>query len=273
MAEAVVLSAVKLDEAKVTRLIVEESLKALSDLAELDVAVVGAGPAGLTVAMELARRGFKVAVFERRLSFGGGMGGGGMQLPRLVVEEEAWSLLAKLGCRALRSEGGLVVADSAEVLARLAAAAVDAGAHVLLGASVEDVVFREGPLRVEGVVVQWTSVLMAGLHVDPLAVRSRVVIDATGHAAEVCGIVVRKMGAVLRTRSGRIVGERPMWAERGEREILEATSEVYPGLIVAGMAANAVLGCPRMGAIFGGMLLSGRKAAQIAVGLLEEGVR
>jgi thiamine thiazole synthase len=56
-----------------------------------------------------------------------------------------------------------------------------------------------------------------------------------------------------------------MWAEKGEREILENTKEAYPGLIVAGMAANAVFGSPRMGAIFGGMLLSGKRAAEIAL--------
>jgi thiamine thiazole synthase len=46
--------------------------------------------------------------------------------------------------------------------------------------------------------------------------------------------------------------------------LIENTKEVYPGLMVAGMAANAVFGSPRMGAIFGGMLLSGKKAADIA---------
>jgi thiamine thiazole synthase len=56
-----------------------------------------------------------------------------------------------------------------------------------------------------------------------------------------------------------------MWAERGEKEIVENTKEVYPGLIVAGMAANAVFGSPRMGAIFGGMLLSGKRAAEVAI--------
>jgi ribulose 1,5-bisphosphate synthetase/thiazole synthase len=36
------------------------------------------------------------------------------------------------------------------------------------------------------------------------------------------------------------------------------------------MAANAVFGGPRMGAIFGGMLLSGRKAAKLAMDLLKK---
>ncbi|MEO0247894.1 MAG: ribose 1,5-bisphosphate isomerase, partial [candidate division WOR-3 bacterium] len=35
------------------------------------------------------------------------------------------------------------------------------------------------------------------------------------------------------------------------------------GLYVAGMAACACFGGPRMGPIFGGMLLSGRKLAEI----------
>jgi thiamine thiazole synthase len=64
------------------------------------------------------------------------------------------------------------------------------------------------------------------------------------------------------------MGEKPMWAEVGEKAIVDNTREVYPGLIVAGMAANAVFGAPRMGPIFGGMLLSGRRAAEIALKLL-----
>ena len=59
-----------------------------------------------------------------------------------------------------------------------------------------------------------------------------------------------------------------MLADIGERQIIENTKEVYPGLIVAGMAANAVFGSPRMGPIFGGMLLSGKIAAETALDIL-----
>jgi len=80
----------------------------------------------------------------------------------------------------------------------------------------------------------------------------------------------KKIGAKLKTETGEVIGEKPMWAEVGERVILENTKEVYPGLIVAGMAANTVFGSPRMGAIFGGMLLSGKKATGI---ILEDVLR
>jgi len=93
-----------------------------------------------------------------------------------------------------------------------------------------------------------------------------VVIDATGHDADVCRVVARKSGVKL-----EVLGEKSMWAEVGEREIVENTKEVCPGLLVAGMAANAVYGSPRMGAIFGGMLLSGKKSAELAMTMVMRG--
>jgi sulfide-dependent adenosine diphosphate thiazole synthase len=52
-----------------------------------------------------------------------------------------------------------------------------------------------------------------------------------------------------------------MWANTAENFTLENTREVFPGLYITGMAANATFEGPRMGPIFGGMLLSGGKVA------------
>jgi ribulose 1,5-bisphosphate synthetase/thiazole synthase len=54
-----------------------------------------------------------------------------------------------------------------------------------------------------------------------------------------------------------------MWADVAERMTLENTKQAFPNLFVCGMAANAVFGGPRMGPIFGGMLLSGKKVAEL----------
>jgi len=46
--------------------------------------------------------------------------------------------------------------------------------------------------------------------------------------------------------------------------VLTSTKYVaYSVFVFAGMGANAVYGAPRMGPIFGGMLLSGKRAAEL----------
>lgn len=44
---------------------------------DVDVAIAGAGPAGMTAAYYLAREGLNTVIFEKQLRFGGGMPGGG----------------------------------------------------------------------------------------------------------------------------------------------------------------------------------------------------
>ncbi|MBC7287690.1 MAG: thiazole biosynthesis protein, partial [Armatimonadetes bacterium] len=231
----------------------------------------GAGPSGLTAARVLARDGLKVAVFERHLHVGGGMWGGGMLFPRIVIEEDARGVLEEVGVKLEAWKPGFLVADAVEAVSKCTAAAIDAGVRIWVGVSVEDVVIREND-KVAGVVINWEAVELARLHVDPLSVLAAAVIDATGHEAEVCKTVVRKIpGARLDSPDGGVPGERPMWAEVAEKVLDEGTREVYPGLIVAGMAVNAVSAAPRMGAVFGGMFLSGLKAAEIARQVVSRG--
>jgi len=249
-----------LDEEKITRAIVEEFSNSFLNHTNLEVGLAGAGPANLVAAKKLAEEGMKTAVFERKLNVGGGMWGGGMMFPRIVVQEEATRILDEFGIDHHEHEEGYYVANSIESVCRLASEAVRAGAEIYNLIEVEDVMIREDD-RIAGVVLNWSAVDRAGLHVDPLAVKADLVIDGTGHDAEVCRIVQEKIpGAEFDVR-----GEKPMYAEKGEKALMDTTKEVYPGLIVSGMAANAVTAGPRMGPIFGGMLLSGEKAAEIAV--------
>jgi thiazole biosynthesis enzyme len=259
-----------MDEVVISRAIVESYMKDLMRATEVDVAVAGAGPAGLVTAYYLAKEGIKVAVFERQLRVGGGMSGGGMMFNRIVLQEEGKLILDEFGVSSKGYQKGYYVADSLEAISTFCSAAIKAGAKIFNLISVEDVMVRERD-RITGLVLNWSAVSWSKLHVDPLAIRCKVAVDATGHDAEVCCIVVKKIGPKLRTKTGEVLGEKSMWAERGEKEILKNTKEVYPGLVVAGMTANAVFGSPRMGAIFGGMLLSGKKAARVAIKLLKQG--
>jgi thiazole biosynthesis enzyme len=259
-----------MDEVIISRAIVESYMKDFMGVMEVDVAVAGAGPAGLVTAYYLAKEGMRVVVFERQLRVGGGMSGGGMMFNRIVLQEDGKQILDEFEVSVEEYEKGYYVADSLEAISTICSRAIKAGAKIFNLINVEDVMVREGD-RITGLVLNWSAVSWSKLHVDPLTVRCKLAVDATGHDAEICRIVVEKIGPKLRTKTGEVMGEKSMWAERGEKEILENTREVYPGLVVAGMTANAVFGSPRMGAIFGGMLLSGKNAARVAKELIKQG--
>jgi len=252
-----------LDERVITEAILARYFEKFKQCLDLDVAVVGAGPSGLTAAYHLAEQGFKVAMFERKLSVGGGMWGGGMTFNFIVVQEEGKRILEEAGIPLTRFRDEYYTADAVLATTTLASRACLAGAQVFNCVSVEDVVLREidGVKRVAGLVVNSSPVELAGLHVDPLVVHCKYVIEATGHAVEVLKTLVRKNDVKLNTPSGGIEGEQSMWAEVAENTTLLNTREIFPGVYVTGMAANAGFGSYRMGPVFGGMLLSGEKAA------------
>ncbi len=150
---------VEVDEALISQCILEESLEFLRDIITTDLVIVGAGPSGLTASIYASRAGLKTVLIERRLSFGGGgMGGGAMHLPTLVIEEPATEILDDIGCRYKRRGGeGVATVDSSELMIRLANAAIDAGVRFLHGVTVDDIVFREDGPRVAGVAIEWTA--------------------------------------------------------------------------------------------------------------------
>ncbi len=250
-----------MDERIITQAIIDRYFQKLKENLSVDVAVVGGGPSGLVCSYFLSKNGYKVALFERKLSIGGGMWGGGMMFNEIVVQEEGKRILDEFEIRSRPYCEGYYTADSIEAISTLCSKTIKAGVSIFNLISAEDLIVREN--RVNGLVLNWTAVEMAHLHVDPLTIHSKFVVDATGHATEVVAILQRKNDVRLSTETGKIVGERSLWAEAAERDTLLNTREVYPGLYVTGMAANATFGSYRMGPVFGGMLLSGEKAASL----------
>ena len=250
-------------ETKVSKGIITTYFDKLQRNLELDTAIVGGGPSGIVAAYYLAKAGKKVALFDRKLSPGGGMWGGAMMFNQLVIQEEAMPIVKELGINYVPFEDNLYTIDSIESTSALLYHAVHAGATIFNCYSVEDVIFKSNV--VSGVVVNWTPVLREGLHVDPLNVYAKFVIDGTGHDSEICCTVARKNGIKLATSTGAVMGEGSMDVSEGERLVVEGTKEIYPGLYVCGMAVSAVSGTPRMGPIFGGMLMSGKKVAELII--------
>ncbi|MCX5678860.1 MAG: sulfide-dependent adenosine diphosphate thiazole synthase [Candidatus Omnitrophica bacterium] len=256
----------KLDEIKISKAIIETYNDKLIKALDVDVAIVGAGPAGMVCAYYLAKAKKHVVMFERKLSVGGGMWGGGIMFNEIVVQEEAKEILDELGVRTRKYDSDYYLSDSIEAVSTICSKTVKAGAQIFNLISAEDIMIRQK--RVCGLVLNWTAVEMAKLHVDPITMRAKYVVDATGHATEVARIIERKSGISLKTKTGKIMGEGSMWADVAENMTLKNSKEAAPGFYVCGMAANAVFGGPRMGPIFGGMLLSGRKVAKDLIKLL-----
>lgn len=246
-------------ELLINQAIIREGMRDMEEFSDVDVLIAGAGPSGLTSAKYLAQKGFKVLVYERRLSFGGGIGGGGNMIPKIVVQEEALPIVEDFKIRYKKVENGFYTIDPAELIAKLAVGALDAGAKIFLGVNVDDVIVRDNPPRVTGVLWHWTAIQLSGLHVDPLYTQCRALVDATGHDAELIAIAGRKNPEL----GIQIAGERSNWSEVSERLVVEHTGKVAEGLYVTGIAVCAVYGLPRMGPIFGGMLMSGKKLADI----------
>ena len=119
---------ISISEARITQAIVRSAMKFLDEYSRVDVAIVGAGPSGMTAAYYLAKAGLRTLVIERRFSFGGGIGGAASHLPSIVVEYPASEILSRdFGVRLQDMGDGLFAVDPAEMIAKLAAKGIEAG--------------------------------------------------------------------------------------------------------------------------------------------------
>ncbi len=256
----------KVSEKDVTKAIVSEFADEFIDYIESDVIIVGAGPSGLIAAKRLAEKGVKTLLIESNNYLGGGFWIGGYLMNKLTVREPGQKILDEIGVPYKKFKEGLYVADGPHACSKLIASACDAGVKVINMTKFDDVVMREG--KVGGIVMNWTPVSAlprAITCVDPVAIESKIVIDATGHDAVVVKSLEQR-GLV------DIAGFQGMWVEKSEDAVVENTQEVYPGVIVTGMAVATTYGNPRMGPTFGGMLLSGEKAAEIVLNKLKSDI-
>jgi len=241
-------------EIEISRTIIEQFHSKLLDCLDNDVVIVGAGPAGLTAAYYLAKNGIKTTVLEKRLSIGGGIWGGAAGYNVIVVEDS--TILGVMGV-ATQKKGDLYRADAVEFATVLGYQAKKAGARILNLMEAEDIIVKQD--CVKGVVVNSATIRASGLMVDPFCIAGKYVIDATGHPAEVVRMIKARRPEILSAG----LREGFMDAEEAEVAVVEKTGEIYPGLYVAGMSVCTVFGLPRMGPIFGGMLKSGQKAAEL----------
>lgn len=143
--------------------------------------------------------------------------------------------------------------------------------------TVEDLITRPDPnnnpesVRIAGVVTNWTLVSMHHDDqscMDPNTINAPLVISTTGHDGPFGAFSAKRL--VSMTAIEKLGGMRGLDMNSAEDAIVKNTREVSKGLIMGGMELAEIDGSNRMGPTFGAMVLSGVKAAEEALKIIDE---
>jgi sulfide-dependent adenosine diphosphate thiazole synthase len=252
-------------EKEITRAIATMFNETMTEYTDSDVIIIGAGPAGLTAARDLAKNKIRTLVIEQNNYIGGGHWGGGYMMNPVTVRAPAQKIWDELGVPYRKITDGLYATWGPHACSKLIASACDAGVRFLQLTKFDDLILKNKN-HVGGVVVNWMPVSALPRNitcVDPVALESKIVIDASGHDS----VAVKRL---MDRGYVKWKGMDPLWVEGSEDAVVSNTGEIFPGLIATGMSVTETHGLPRMGPTFGSMLLSGRKAAETALNKLRE---
>ncbi|XP_024977365.1 thiamine thiazole synthase, chloroplastic-like [Cynara cardunculus var. scolymus] len=234
--------------------------------ADTDVVVVGAGSAGLSCAYELSKNpNVQVAIIEQSVSPGGGAWLGGQLFSAMVVRKPAHLFLDELEIEYDEQDNYVVIKHAAlftsTIMSKLLARP---NVKLFNAVAAEDLIIKEG--RVAGVVTNWALVSMnhdTQSCMDPNVMESKVVVSSCGHDGPMGATGVKRLRSVGMIDS--VPGMKALDMNTAEDAIVRLTREVVPGMIVTGMEVAEIDGSPRMGPTFGAMMISGQKAAHLAL--------
>ncbi|KJF60209.1 thiamine thiazole synthase, variant [Coccidioides immitis RS] len=267
-------------ESQVSRAMTRRYFKDLDTYAESDIVIVGAGSCGLSTAYVLAkaRPDLKIAIIEAAVSPGGGAWLGGQLFSAMVLRKPADKFLDEIGVpyEEEPSNPHVVVIKHASLFTSTLLSKVLAFPNIKLfnATCVEDLITRPEPaggLRIAGVVTNWT--LVAEHHddhscMDPNTINTPLVISTTGHDGPFGAFCAKRL--VSMNAIEKLGGMRGLDMNSAEEAIVKNTREVTKGLIIGGMELSEIDGWHRMGPIFSAMMLSGVKAAEVALEVFEQ---
>lgn len=288
-------------ESTVSRAMTRRYFADLDKFAESDIVIIGAGSAGLSAAYTLGknRPDLKIAIIEASVSPGGGCWLGGQLFSAMVLRKPAHLFLDDMGLD-YEDEGDYVVVKHAALFMSTLMSKVLQFPNIKLfnATAVEDLITRKDPAtnlqRIAGVVVNWAQLDHDTQScMDPNTINCNVVLSTSGHDGPFGAFTAKRLEQLGRAprdvtagftkpsittyklqepepiSNFQLGGMKGLDMNKAEDAIVKGTREVVPGLVIAGMELAEVDGSNRMGPTFGAMALSGVKAAESVLNVLE----